>query len=155
MAAIAYFLLSTRSPNIITTRHCNGPKAHSMLSTKRANVSAPMCTNSAKRCTTLSNTLVEWYYKLNFIQSIPRGIDWQTNFHPVDRRFRHGNSEKYTSLAQTQFVPKLYQHQYVIIIYSPHASTAAAVFKRNHISKMHGCLYAGDSLLLLYLYLKE
>lgn len=41
----------------------------------------------------------------------PRGVNWQTNLHPVDRHFRAGLSEKYTSLAGQQFVPKLYQHQ--------------------------------------------
>ncbi|XP_046453814.1 prolyl 4-hydroxylase subunit alpha-2-like [Daphnia pulex] len=41
----------------------------------------------------------------------PRGVNWQTNSHPVDRQFRSGTSEKYDSLAEQQFTPKLYQHQ--------------------------------------------
>lgn len=41
----------------------------------------------------------------------PRGINWQTNRHPVDKHFRPQYSEKYSSLAEQQFTPKLYQHQ--------------------------------------------
>lgn len=43
----------------------------------------------------------------------PRGVNWQTNRHPVDKQFRSGYSEKYNSLAEQKFTPKLYQHQSV------------------------------------------
>jgi len=41
----------------------------------------------------------------------PRGNSWQTNFHPTNKKFRLGHSEKYSSLAQEKFAPKLYQQQ--------------------------------------------
>ena len=41
----------------------------------------------------------------------PRGVNWQTNFHPVNYRRSSSTSEKYKSLAEQHFVPKLYQHQ--------------------------------------------
>lgn len=43
-------------------------------------------------------------------------MNWQTNSHPVDRQFLTGNSEKYNSLAEHQFTPKLYQHQYYFLL---------------------------------------
>lgn len=40
-------------------------------------------------------------------------MHWQTNSNPVNKKlFRSGSSEKYESLSEQKFTPKLYQQQY-------------------------------------------
>lgn len=42
----------------------------------------------------------------------PLGMHWQTNSNPVNKKlFRSGSSEKYESLSEQKFTPKLYQQQ--------------------------------------------